>query len=143
MDKIKFLLMVRKNSAYSFVRMVLGFFLYLSLLNIITLFAFSVPSAIWNGKSTFSSTATAINTPTAPNNTNEYVKKNSQSSETWETYPIGEILLFLLLRIMVGLSASFMLYFLYQSSLVLLDIGDATMHSAYVQHLAVVRASKD
>ena len=143
MDKTKFLLMIRKNSAYSFVRTVLVFFYALSILNISILFAISVPQAIWTGEATFSMYSGPITTSTMPNNTSDDKKTMDQGSTTWKTYPVDKILSFLLLRVIVCLLMVFIVYFFYQSSLVLLDIGDATMHSAYVQHLTVVRTSKD
>ena len=106
MDKVKFLEMVRKNSAYSMVRLIL---LILQIVSQIIIFIFvsvGIAAAIMN----------------------DHISGGQ-----------GFVLIFT--AVFGGFFALVFVIFSYQLSLVFLDIGDATMHSAYVQHISVMRTA--
>lgn len=143
MDKAKFLVIVRNRSSYGFVRKILNILFILQLLIIIIMFIFSLESAVYTGRGTFNSTATAIGSATDDQKPYVPAKHSEGSGVKWEKFSTEIIFFAISLRIIVGLSLALSAYFLYQCSLVILDIGDATMHSAYVQHIAVLRSSND
>ncbi len=139
MNKTNFLKNIREQSAYSFVRLILKISLILFLLIIIIGFAISVPSAIWTGRSRFNSTSTAINT-----SIEEKTPSSKTSSDEWhEKYSEMQILINFLFRIIISIFLVLIYYFLYQCSLTILDIGDATMHTAYILHITALRSSKE
>jgi hypothetical protein len=102
MDKVKFLEMVRKKSAYSLVRLILSILHIVSIISIIIFVIVGIVQAVGGGGT--------------------------------------RGVLFFLIAIW-GFFALVFVTFSYQLSLVFLDIGDATMHSAYVQHISVMRTA--
>jgi len=102
MDKVKFLEMVRKKSAYSMVRLI---FLILQIVSQIIIFIF---------------VSVGIAAAFAPG---------------------GQGFVLIFTAVIGGFFALVFVIFSYQLSLVFLDIGDATMHSAYVQHISVMRTA--
>lgn len=106
MDKVKFLEMVRKKSAYSLARLILSILHIVSIISIIIVVSVGIAAAIMN---------------------------NHISG--------GQDFKLIFAAVFWGFYALVFVIFSYQLSLVFLDIGDATMHSAYVQHISVMRTA--